>query len=179
MLAADRAAAGTVDRQTRDVDHRQAGVEQHRLEQAGDPTEQVDTHPGRTVLGLRSLDLPDQVLNRRRRVLDRLATQHPAGLGSLDLGPMNLFGHIYAHCHRHVHPPFARPRGVQPLPAVHAYTAIDRSSNQRSGRSGEAGAEPTWPSSAAVMKAIPASPARTRSCRLPARSDRTSKGRAS
>jgi hypothetical protein len=90
VLAAAGGLAGSVDGQARDVDQLQAGRQQHRLAQAGHPTDhvQADYRP------LVSLpQLVDQRLERGRVVVHPPVPQHPAGIVDCT-GPVDFLGDV-------------------------------------------------------------------------------------
>ena len=160
VLAAPGALPGPVHRPPRHVHHRQPSGQQHRLSQGGDPAQDVDPGRGRAVLRLGRAHLIDQASDGLGGVAHRMAGQHLPGLGDLDHRPVRLLSDIDAHRNRHGSPPFLGIPDVQLLPAGLALHS-DRSQPLISGQEETVrqGAEPPWPSTAAVMKAIPASPA--------------------
>jgi hypothetical protein len=97
----------------------------------------------------------------------RVSGQHLAGLSNLDGGPVSFPGHVDTHGNRHGRSPFHGLPDTQPLPAGVALHS-DRSQSLITSQEETArqGAEPPGPSQCSDMKAIPASPAQTRSSRV-------------
>lgn len=152
-------AAGAVDRQSGHVHQPQTGVQDHRLNQPGDPAEHIRRHRRSPARGLGRLNLADQRLDRLRGVGHAAAGELLARRGSQEHRPVQLLGHIDAYRQWHTAPSSSAIPARHPS-TVHALHS-DRSQCLISGQTKAAGpgAKPPEPSRAASMQIIPAPPA--------------------